>query len=74
MAFVPLSLSTIKKSTSPLIFQLNEPFLKFLQQCFLEKTLGYMPPGYNLQPMQLGLRGGRGCHPQRHNFCFFQLH
>jgi hypothetical protein len=29
------SLSTIKKGTSPLNFQSNEPFLKFLRQRFL---------------------------------------
>ena len=41
------SLSTIKKDTSPLNFQLN--VLKFLRQRLLEKP--YMPPGHNLNPL-----------------------
>ena len=35
MAFARRSFSTNKKGTSPLNFQLNEPFLMFLRQRFL---------------------------------------
>jgi hypothetical protein len=38
-----------KKGTSSFNFQLNEPFLMFLQHYFLEKP--YMLPGPNLQPL-----------------------
>ena len=50
------SLSTIKKGTSPLNFQSNAPFFKFLRQRFLYNL--YMPPGHNLQPLPRELGGG----------------
>jgi hypothetical protein len=45
----------LKTALAPYNFQSNEPFLKFLRQCFLQKP--YMSIGHNLQPLPWGLWG-----------------